>query len=151
MKTIVESADFYLGRGPTAEHLGSVLDAGAPEDFDPWDRFQSRTDENYTAQDFRDEVGDLLATHAACAYRTDARGWPWEYVSSVDTPWAYVYDAGTVYVYRYGVEMAAIRCNYTRPGPHGEREPRRPQSATPVFPNLGIPHHATATNRSTHR
>jgi hypothetical protein len=63
----------------------------------------------------------------------------WPYPSSTDTPWAYAYDAGTVYVYRYGVEMAAVRCNYTRDGRDGTREPRRPQSSTPPFPIMRTP------------
>lgn len=129
---VPEPADFYLGRGPEATYLGSIPTAGAPEDITLWERFQSLNDENYTPKDFREEVEDLRG-------RVGIPDWPWSYPSSDDTPWAYVFDAGTVYVYRYGVEMAAIRCNYTRNGPNGTREPRRPQSATPTFPRLGEP------------
>jgi hypothetical protein len=32
--------------------------------------------------------------------------------------------------------MAAIRCNYTRDGRDGVREPRRPQSTIPPFPAM---------------
>lgn len=140
--TTPEPADFYLGRGPNAEYLGSVATAGAPEDIEAWERFQHLDDENYTPEDFREEVRDLRnspthddPTHGGLG----APRWPWRYESSDDTPWAYVFDAGTVFVFRYGVEMAAIRCNYTRNGPHGTREPRRPQSVTPTFPRLGRP------------
>lgn len=129
-----DPADFYLGRGPSAEYLGSLPTAGAPEDMQVWERFQSLTDENYTAQDFREEVDDLRGE--TIKITEGPASWPWRYASSLDTPWAYVFDAGTVYVYRYGVEMAAIRCNYTRPGPAGTREPRRPQSHTSPFPTL---------------
>lgn len=129
---IPEPADFYLGRGPNAQYLGSVVTAGAPEDIELWERFQSLNDENYTEGDYVDEVRDLRhATHDT------PPAWPWSYPSSDESPWAYVFDAGTVYIYRYGVEMAAVRCNYTRNGPNGTREPRRPQSATPTFPRLG--------------
>lgn len=126
-----EPADFYWGRGPNAEYLGSISTAGAPEDIEVWQRFQNLDDENYTADDFRDEVSDLRH-----AQHDTAPAWPWRYASSADTPWAYSFDSGTVYVYRYGVEMAAVRCNYTRSGPNGTREPRRPQSGTPLFPAM---------------
>lgn len=126
-----EPADFYMGRGANAEYLGSVVTAGAPEDIEVWERFQNLDDENYAPKDFVDEVRDLRhATHDT------PPAWPWSYPSSAETPWAYVFDAGTVYVYRYGVEMAAVRCNYTRPGPQGTREPRRPQSVAPLFPTM---------------
>lgn len=132
-----EPADFYQGRGPDAVYLGTVA-AGAPEDIEAWERFQSLTDENYTAQDFREEVADLREQPRTGDLTKPGAPptWNWGYASSSDTPWAYVFDAGTVYVYRYGVEMAAIRCNYTRPGPNGTREPRRPQSHTSPFPVL---------------
>lgn len=131
MTNVTEPADFFWGRGPNAQYLGSVLTAGAPEDIEVWERFQNLDDENYTAKDFVDEVRDLR--HAE---HDTPPAWPWPYATSSETPWAYVFDAGTVYVYRYGVEMAAIRCNYTRPGPGGAREPRRPQSHTSPFPTL---------------
>jgi hypothetical protein len=128
MTNTPEPADFFLGRGPAAEYLGSVLTSGAPEDIEAWELFQNLDDENYTAKDFVDEVREL---------RHDIPpAWPWPYASSSETPWAYAYDAGTVYVYRYGVEMAAIRCNYTRDGRDGVREPRRPQSTIPPFPAM---------------
>jgi len=126
-----EPADFYWGRGPNAQYLGSLAAAGAPEDIEIWERFQSITGEVYTADDFRAEVADLR--------NDDSPSWPWRHTSSLDTPWAYAFDSGTVYVYRYGVEMAAVRCNYTRPGPGGTREPRRPQSHTPPFPIMRMP------------
>lgn len=134
---IPEPADFYLGRGPNAEYLGSVATAGAPEDIEVWERFQNLDDENYTPKDFRDEIKDLRgSTRADDSRQSAGRRWPWRYPDSSETPWAYAFDAGTVYVYRYGVEMAAVRCNYTRPGPQGVREPRRPQSSTPLFPTM---------------
>lgn len=124
-----DSADFYRGRGQNAEYLGSLVTAGAPEDIDVWERFQNLGDESYSAEDFRDEVAELRGV------TSDAPpAWPWRYASSADTAWAYVFDAGTVYVYRYGVEMAAVRCNYTKSGPGGTREPRRPQSHASPFP-----------------
>jgi len=126
-------ADFYLGRGPDAKYLGSLPTAGAPEDIDVWGRFQSIADDVYSPEDFEAEVHDLIGTTRNGAPNGSV-DWPWRYASSTDTQWAYVFDAGTVYVYRYGVEMAAVRCNYTRPGPAGTREPRRPQSATSAFP-----------------
>jgi hypothetical protein len=133
-----EPADFYLGRGANAEYLGSLIDeSGAPEDIDVWTRFQSLNDENFTVSDFREEVADLLhalTTEPDSELWKETRTWPWDYPSSDGTPWAYVFDAGTVYVYRYGVEMAAVRCNYTRNGPGGIREPRRPQSVALLFP-----------------
>lgn len=135
--TIPQRADFYVGRGATAEYLGTLQYEGDPVDVEVWELFQSLDEDTYTEQDYRQEVADLLSNRATDTVgQTPVPEWPHPYASSDDTPWTYAFDAGTVYIYRYGVEMAAVRCNYTRPGPQGTREPRRPQSSTPLFPRF---------------
>jgi hypothetical protein len=104
MGDFTPEADFYLGRGPNAEYLGSTqtFQDGDPEAVDAWAIFQSVSEEEYTEQDYRDEVSHLVAPD---------RAWPHPHDNSEATEWAYAYDQGTVYVYRFGVEMAQIRCN----------------------------------------
>jgi hypothetical protein len=114
-----DAADFYLGRGGQARYLGTLARAGAPEDIEIWERFQSLDDEPVTDDAFRHEVEQLA----------EFTTWPWlHHHDSVDTPWAYMFDRGTLYVYRYGVEMARIVANYTVPTSRGI-EPRQPRQA----------------------
>lgn len=117
-----EAADFYAGRGPDARFIGCITDDGAPEGYDfegeggidAFALFQSTTGEEFGETEFVDEVRNLPAIHA---------DWVHEWDSSEHTPWVYMYDSGTVYVYHFGVEMAQLRCNYTRRAPRREPGP----------------------------
>lgn len=112
-----DAADFYLGRGETAEYLGTRTDNGGPEHIEVWARFQSLDNQPVTDAEFRQEVAELVE-HTV---------WPWtHHRDSADTPWTYMFDRGTLYVYRYGVELARIVANYTVPMPRGQegRQPR---------------------------
>lgn len=106
-----EPADFYVGRGPAAEYLGSAAFMGSPSLIGTfngagglWSIFQSRDEEEFTVTDFREAVSDMV----------EHTSWPHVHDDSTGTEWAYAYDTGTVYVYHLGVEMAQIRCNHRR-------------------------------------
>jgi len=121
-----DAADFYLGRGPSAEYLGTRTDNGGPEHIELWGRFQSLTEEPVTDDEFRDEVGELI----------NFTRWPWtSHATSADTPWAYMFDRGTLYVYRYGVELARIVANYTVPTRDHQGRQARP-AVTNQFPTV---------------
>jgi hypothetical protein len=94
-------ADFYVGRGENATYLGTST---WPVDPIPTTHFQSLDANEFTMEDFRLFVGNIVTS----------REWPHSYADSTETPWTYAYDTGSVYVYRYGVEMAVIRCNAFR-------------------------------------
>lgn len=120
------AADFYLGRGPSAEYLGTLGDNGAPEDIDVWERFQSLDNVPVTDDAFRYEVEQLA----------EFTRWPWtSHTTSADTPWTYMFDRGTLYVYRYGVELARIVANYTVPTRDHQGRQARP-AGTNQFPTV---------------
>jgi hypothetical protein len=118
-----EAADFYVGRGPDAELIGCMTDNGRPDGvvdevagtfgIDAFGMFQSLLDTEFTDEHFRAEVANL--------YPHVLGHWVHEWHDSRDTPWCYMYDSGTVYVYRFGVEMAQLRCNFTRSAPRREK------------------------------
>jgi hypothetical protein len=88
-------ADFYVGRGETAEWIGSIA----------WDGYPAGIPENiktiHDPKDFRDLVAAFLAE------RKDAtlpeHGWPWPWEDSDTTDYAYAFDAGTVYGTCFGL------------------------------------------------
>jgi len=88
-------ADFWVGRGESAEWIGSVGFDGYPSGvaFDVWRR---TVDEH----SFRQEVAHMLAR------RDDARlpenGWPWPWETSATTEWAYAFDDGRVWQSKFG-------------------------------------------------
>lgn len=94
--------DFYVGRGESAEYIGSG-DFARLKSLSPSD-FQSCTSVEYTEQDYR----------SIAEWASVVREWPHAHADSADTAWTYAYDTGSVYVYRKGVEMMVIRCNTHR-------------------------------------
>ena len=87
-------ADFYVGRGLTAEWLGSVAWDGYPSEFDgPLLRAGS-------------EDGFRLAVKTELDSRDDAttpdQGWPWPWENSGTTDYAYAYDDGNVWASNFG-------------------------------------------------
>lgn len=87
-------ADFYVGRGPDAEWIGSLI----------WDVYPEGLPRKLlvasTEQDFRAEFGRLLAL------RPDgydpANGWPWPWDNSITTPYVYAFDGGVVWGSYFG-------------------------------------------------
>lgn len=84
-------ADFYVGRGPEAEWLGSIAYDGDPNGTANGTHALEATDE--TA--YRELVGALLDTtdHAT----RPAQGWPWPWDDSRMTDFAYAFDGGQVW------------------------------------------------------
>lgn len=136
-KASVDAADFYVGRGPEGDYLGTAYSFdGSPERIAAFESFQSLDAEEYTEDTFRTVVADLLGENEG------PNVWPWPYRTSEPTPWTYMFDKGTVYIYRYGVELAVLRCNYSRATPPGAIEAgkpaRTPREVAPrMFPLVG--------------
>lgn len=95
-------ADFSVGRGETAEWLGSIAYDGYPTDGHPAILRGLETEETY-----REQVARLLgALHHATR---PAQGWPWPWENSQTTDYAYAWDAGVVYVTCFGHGWQVLR------------------------------------------
>jgi hypothetical protein len=87
-------ADFYLGRGPDAEWLGSIAWDGDPLGVPQW--VTHATDPDI----YRDAVLNLIGQRRDAI--TAAEGWPWKWDDSQGTNYAYAFDEGRVWASCYG-------------------------------------------------
>lgn len=118
-------ADFYVGRGETAEWLGSVAWDGYPDGF-------SHRPELFTAKtadEFRATVAAELADRADSTL--PERGWPWPWDDSNTTDYAYAFDGEAVHGSCFGgpwfvPDLSAENC--------GEPDGDGPKGQ--VFPNM---------------
>lgn len=101
MVQIGTRADFYLGRGPDAEWLGSIAWDGYPEGM-PEALLHCDTTER-----FRVVVDHFLSS------RKDAtrpgQGWPWPWDDSRTTDYAYAFDGDNVWCSNFGHEWFDAR------------------------------------------
>jgi hypothetical protein len=86
-------ADFYVGRGPAAEWLGSVAYDGYP-------------DNRYPELECSDEAGFRARVEGILSDEDHAtrpeQGWPWPWDDSRTTDYAYAFDAGQVWCSGFG-------------------------------------------------
>jgi hypothetical protein len=88
-------ADFYVGKGPEAEWLGSVA----------WDGYEWQ-EENYfkcrTPEGFKEAVKQISLERDDFTF--PEMGWPWPWNDSCTTDYAYVWDFDTnsVEIYVFG-------------------------------------------------
>lgn len=87
-------ADFYVGRGPNAEWIGSIAMDGYPGGI-PRTVKRARS-----AVSFRRAVAALLAERDDAT--TPDMGWPWPWDDSGTTDYAYAYDEGRVWASGFG-------------------------------------------------
>jgi hypothetical protein len=80
-------ADFYVGRGPDAEWLGSIAFDGYP-DGNPEPVLDAQSEESYRAL-----VGRVLDEERDHATLPEM-GWPWPWETSATTDFAYAWDDG---------------------------------------------------------
>jgi len=122
-------ADFYVGRGPEAEWLGSIAWDGSPDCV---------TKGMLKARDrraFRKAVKEFFAG------RNDAtlpeQGWPWPWEDSRTSDHAYAYDEGKVWVSSFGRRYITVRQYFSLMGKSDEKvhayynDPK-----DEVFPNM---------------
>lgn len=112
-------ADFYVGRGPTAEWLGSIGYDGFPDRGWPKAILKLCSEEAY-----REGVAKILAECDSAT--TPDQGWPWPWEDSRTTDYAYAFDGGHVWGSSFGGEWFDAR----EPEPEGERQ------ETAIFPNM---------------
>lgn len=86
-------ADFYVGRGKSAEWLGSIAWDGYPNGHpEPLLTLESEAD-------FRAKVAEIIESEKGT---TPDMGWPWPWKDSNTTDYAYAFDAGCVWGTRFG-------------------------------------------------
>lgn len=97
-------ADFYVGRGPSAEWLGSIAWDGHPETRLP--QLDGSSEQAYRAS-----VEAILAKEDHATRPAD--GWPWPWEDSRTTDYAYAFDAGEVWTacfgYRWRDRVVSLR------------------------------------------
>lgn len=86
-------ADFYVGRGESAEWLGSVAWDGYP------DGFEAELFAPTTEAEWRAEVAKLSTRED---WTSPEMGWPWPWENSQTTDFAYAFDGGSVHASNFG-------------------------------------------------
>lgn len=92
-------ADFYIGRGPEAEWLGSIAYDGYP------DGIETTILDATTPKKFRAAVAKFLKERDDSTFPD--QGWPWPWEDSRTTDYAYAFDGGAVLASRMGHQWAA--------------------------------------------
>lgn len=110
-------ADFYVGRGPKAEWLGSIAWDGYPKGI-PKPLRRAKTEE-----EFRMEVAKELSKREDATF--PEMGWPWPWDDSKTTDYAYAFDEGRVWASCFGGKWF----NPMRKQPNSEEQ-------VAVFPNM---------------
>ena len=123
-------ADFYIGRGETAEWLGSIAWDGYP-DGDAAETFGAETENQ-----FRDMVRNFSAKRSD--WTSPDQGWPWPWKDSRTTDYAYAFDGGKVFASCFGREWQEAS-NY-------DNEINGPETA--VFPDMTDRKNVTFGERS---
>lgn len=89
-------ADFYVGRGPDAEWLGSIA----------WDGYPDRGDikqmllTSLTEQEWREKVSSFLAENDDATM--PEHGWPWPWEDSNTTDYAYTFEGSETWFCCFG-------------------------------------------------
>lgn len=117
-------ADFYVGRGETAEWIGSITSVGYPDGIDA-------TVFNVTTEDdYRAAVTEFFAQRDDVTLPSEP--WPWPWVNSQTTDYAYAFDTDAVYASSFG-------CQWFKVDPDAELfgEPEYDSGAAKVpFPDM---------------
>ena len=97
-------ADFYIGRGKSAEWLGSIAWDGYPSGIQPKDSEFAKDAhlfDSATADEFKERLEMFFAGREDVT--RPERGWPWPWDDSKTTDYAYCFDGGRVWFYGYPV------------------------------------------------
>jgi hypothetical protein len=87
-------ADFYIGRGESAEWLGSIAWDGYPDGMEP----------ELVSAETEDAFKTALAAFASKRddWTKPEQGWPWPWETSRTTDYAYAFDEGKVWASCFG-------------------------------------------------
>lgn len=111
-------ADFYIGRGLTAEWIGSIAWDGYPDGIDLSIRLAK------TESDFR--IAVTLHLSKRDDWTDPEQGWPWPWATSHTTDYAYAFDKDTVWTSGFGAPWFAAT----------EDEPETDEGDQPEFPDM---------------
>lgn len=139
--------DFYVGRGPEAEWLGSYPWDGYPVGVfgDARELFiKENPDELITEEEWRQFVTDFLTANPDKG-TTPEMGWPWPWEDSRTTDYAYALDEGVVWGSCFGHRWFAIDPNAEG---WGEIDIEDDESKVAVFPDMTARKAVTFGSRS---
>lgn len=130
-------ADFYVGRGDTAEWLGSIAWDGYPAGL-PLRLLTSPSEEDYRRDisDFLDEREDATRVE---------NGWPWPWKDSRTTDYAYAFHENNVWACPFGYYWYDAADD--DPNVDDEGEPTITEK-TAVFPDMTAVQNVTLGGRS---
>jgi len=120
--------DFYLGRGESAEWLGSYPFDGHPASV--FDQASELFAQPLTEAAWREWVARFLADRDRST--TPELGWPWPWDDSRTTDFAYALDDGVIYGSSFGYEWFRVDPNaedFGQPDDDGDEK-------TAVFPDM---------------
>ena len=135
-------ADFYVGRGPQAEWLGSIAMDGYPEGNGAELLYAT------SEQQFRERVESILAEldHST----RPEQGWPWPWKDSRNTDYAYAWDQG-VWISNWGYRWAGAaeyRASDPGDGGLGRDDEFWGDEIACVFPDMASRQNVTMGRRS---
>jgi hypothetical protein len=116
-------ADFYVGRGDTAEWIGSITWDGYPHGIDTA-VFEASTEDGY-----RTAVTEFFAPRKDVTMPNEPWPWPWE--NSQTTDYAYAFDGGAVHASCFGSAWFTVD-----PEAEAYGEPEDDDGAKVPFPDM---------------
>lgn len=134
-------ADFYVGRGPEAEWLGSI----------GWDGYPGGKVEGVMAAstevEFRQAVAEIAATEDD--FTAPERGWPWPWDDSNTTDYAYAFD-GKVWLTCFGAKWVTVATynDWVAKDTEGNAEWDDMNGEPSVFPDMSASQNVTFGKRS---
>jgi hypothetical protein len=137
-------ADFYVGRGPQADWLGSIAWDGNPGAVDVEDSDGGRAVIRASSEAaFRVAVAAFLARRDDAT--TPAQGWPWPWKDSCGTDYAYAWDDGALWACSTGYTWFQVD-----PGAQNYGEPAEStyEVQTATFPDMTARRDVTLGDRS---
>lgn len=134
-------ADFYVGRGPEAEWIGSIAWDGYPSGLEDHESQYSTSKGGSQALRATTEEAFREGVHRMGESRKDftppERGWPWPWDDSGTTDYAYFFDGGKVYASAFGRPYFEIDVDKDNGGePLDEDAEPLDEGERPIFPNM---------------
>lgn len=111
-------ADFYIGRGASAEWIGSIAWDAYPDGIAPAVLAATSVEEFTTAL--------LVFVSDRDDFTSPEEGWPWPWKDSQTTDYAYAFEDGHVWVSSFGREWSEATGG----------EPSRDGTKTAIFPDM---------------
>jgi hypothetical protein len=134
-------ADFYIGRGASAEWIGSIAWDGYPGGVGGGKKTQHGRAAlaSTSADEFRKHATAFIENREDGT--KPAYGWPWPWEDSNTTDYAYAFDDGCVWASCFGSPW--WKAADKEPEDHDEQEGEKP-----VFPNMKDKQNVTLGKRS---